>query len=138
MPHNDPHCDEFNNYLSCRWEDQNQRALNVSYSIHQEPSSLERAFNSFMQNCPTSALSFSLENSSSLDFALTQSFLQNSYDSFHHPQNSFHNSQDSFHTTQSNFTITHPIPQNYSQPSSLEPAVEDHLQKSRELLESQE
>ncbi|KAL4329332.1 hypothetical protein AHAS_Ahas13G0289500 [Arachis hypogaea] len=46
---------------------------------------------------------------------------------------------------QNNFTTTHPSPQNYSQPSSLGLAVEDHLQKSieyqertREFLERQE
>ncbi|KAL4357011.1 hypothetical protein AHAS_Ahas09G0144000 [Arachis hypogaea] len=89
-----------------------------------EPSSLEESFNSFMLNCPTSPPSISLENSSSLDFASTQNSLQDPYNSFHTPQN--------------NFTTTHLIPQNYSQPSSLEAAVEDHLQKSREILERQE
>ncbi|KAL4276312.1 hypothetical protein AHAS_Ahas20G0194600 [Arachis hypogaea] len=79
----EPYFDEYNNYSSCGWEDQNQRAFNSPYSIYQEPSSLERTFNSFIQNCPTSPPSFSFENSSSLDYASTQSFLQNPYNSFH-------------------------------------------------------
>ncbi|KAL4306605.1 hypothetical protein AHAS_Ahas16G0195000 [Arachis hypogaea] len=146
---NDSYKDEFNNYSSCDWEGQNQRALNVSYSTYQEPSTLKHTFNSFMQNCPTLPPSFSFENSSLLDYASTKSFLQNPYNSFHqpqnslhytensfqHPQNLFHNPQNSFHTPQNNFTTTYPCPQNYSQPSSLELAVEDHLQKSRESLE---
>ncbi|KAL4337492.1 hypothetical protein AHAS_Ahas12G0115600 [Arachis hypogaea] len=41
MPQDDPYCDEFNNSSSGAWEDQNQRAPYVSYSINQEPSSLE-------------------------------------------------------------------------------------------------
>ncbi|KAL4344570.1 hypothetical protein AHAS_Ahas11G0191600 [Arachis hypogaea] len=65
--------------------DQNQRAFNSSYSSYQEPSSLEHTFNSFMQNCPTSPPNFSFENSSSLDYASTQSFLQDLYKSFHQP-----------------------------------------------------
>ncbi|KAL4276290.1 hypothetical protein AHAS_Ahas20G0192400 [Arachis hypogaea] len=44
----DPYCDEFHNSSSCDWEDQNQRALNVSYSINQEQSSLEQTFNLFI------------------------------------------------------------------------------------------
>ncbi|KAL4337544.1 hypothetical protein AHAS_Ahas12G0120800 [Arachis hypogaea] len=71
MPQNDPHCDKFNNYSSCGWEDQNQREFNSSYSTYQEPSSLEHTFNAFMQNCPTSPPSFSFENPSSLDCAPT-------------------------------------------------------------------
>ncbi|KAL4276045.1 hypothetical protein AHAS_Ahas20G0167900 [Arachis hypogaea] len=151
-PQNDPYYDEFNNSSSCAWEEQNQRAPNVSYSINQEPSTLEQTFNSFMLNCPTSPPSFPLENFSSFDFASTQSLLQDPYtlshqpqDSFHytvdssqHSQNSFYNSQDSFHTTQNNLTTTHPYPQNFSQPSSFELVAEDSLQKSRELLEKQE
>ncbi|KAL4343496.1 hypothetical protein AHAS_Ahas11G0084200 [Arachis hypogaea] len=137
MPQSGPHCDEFNNYPSCGWEDQNQREFNSSYSTYQEPSSLEHTFNLFMQNFPTSPPSCSSENSSSLDYAPTQSFLQDPYNSFHQLQNSFHNSQNSLHIPQNNFTTTHPCPQNYSQPSSLELA-EDLLQKSRELLERQE
>ncbi|KAL4287506.1 hypothetical protein AHAS_Ahas19G0193000 [Arachis hypogaea] len=54
IPQDDPYCDEFNNSSNCTWEDQNQRALNVSYSSNQEPSSLEQTFNSFMQSCQTS------------------------------------------------------------------------------------
>ncbi|KAL4287647.1 hypothetical protein AHAS_Ahas19G0207100 [Arachis hypogaea] len=149
---NDPYCDEVDDYSSCGWEDQNQRAFDSSYSTYQEASSLERTFNSFMQNYPTSPLSFSLENPSSLDFASAQNSLQDPYNSFHQPQhslhytedssqhsqNSFHNSQDSFHTPQNNFTTTHPYPQNFSQPSSFELVSEDLLQKSRELLERQE
>ncbi|KAL4286927.1 hypothetical protein AHAS_Ahas19G0135100 [Arachis hypogaea] len=98
MPQNEPYCDEFNNSSSCAWENQNQKAFNVSYSINQEPSSLEQTFNSFMQNCQTSPPSFSCENSSSLDYASTQSFLQDPYNSFPQPQNSFHNSRNSLHT----------------------------------------
>ncbi|KAL4381135.1 hypothetical protein AHAS_Ahas04G0103200 [Arachis hypogaea] len=77
-PQNDPYFDESNNYSSCGWEDQNQRALNVSYSIDQEPSSLEQTFNSFLQNYPTSPHNFSFENSSSLDYASTENSFQNS------------------------------------------------------------
>ncbi|KAL4287414.1 hypothetical protein AHAS_Ahas19G0183800 [Arachis hypogaea] len=93
---NDPCCNEFNNYSSCDWEDQNQRAFNSPYSTYQEPSSLERTFNSFVQNCPTSPPSFSFENSSSFDYASTQSFLQNLYNSFHQPQNSLHYTEEPF------------------------------------------
>ncbi|KAL4344687.1 hypothetical protein AHAS_Ahas11G0203300 [Arachis hypogaea] len=75
MPQNNSHCDEFNNHSSCGWEDQNQTAFNSSYSINQEPSSLEQTFNSFMQSCPTSPPHFSFENPSSLDYTSTQSFL---------------------------------------------------------------
>ncbi|KAL4315741.1 hypothetical protein AHAS_Ahas15G0215400 [Arachis hypogaea] len=141
MRQDDPYCDKFNNSSSCAWEDQNQRAPSVSYSINQEPSSLEQTFNSFMINCPTSPPSFSLENFLSHEFALTQSFSQDPYNSFHQPQNSFHytkkssqqsqnsfhDSQDSFHTTQNNLTTTHPYPQNFSQPSSFELVSEDPL-----------
>ena len=65
--------------------------------------------------------SSSIKSSSSLDYASTQSFLQN-------PYKSSHQSHNSFHTPQHNFTTTHPRHQNYSQPSSLEPADEDYLQ----------
>ncbi|KAL4350447.1 hypothetical protein AHAS_Ahas10G0142900 [Arachis hypogaea] len=74
-----------------------------------------------MKEHPPSRPSLSFESSSSLDYASTQSFLQNPYKS---PRQS-HNS---FHTPQHNFTTTHPCHQNYSQPSSLEPADEDYLQ----------
>ncbi|KAL4344459.1 hypothetical protein AHAS_Ahas11G0180500 [Arachis hypogaea] len=137
-PQNDSHSEEFYNDSHCGWEDQNQRTLNVSYSINQEPSSLEQTINSFMQNYPTSIPISSLENSSSLDYVPTQSLLQDPHHSFHQPQNLFHNSQDSFYTTQNNLTTKHPYPQNLSQPSSLELVAEDLLQKSRELLERQE
>ncbi|KAL4300906.1 hypothetical protein AHAS_Ahas17G0247700 [Arachis hypogaea] len=83
--------------------DQNQRAFNSSYSTYQEPSSLEGTFNSFMQNCPTSPPSFSFENSSSLDYVSTQSFLQDPYNSFHQPQNSLHYTEDSFQHPQNSF-----------------------------------
>ncbi|KAL4315436.1 hypothetical protein AHAS_Ahas15G0184900 [Arachis hypogaea] len=79
MPQSDPHPSH------CGWEDQNQKAIDSSYSIYQEPLSLEHTFNSFMQNCSPSPPSFSFENSSSLDFALTQSFLQDPYNSAHQP-----------------------------------------------------
>ncbi|KAL4381097.1 hypothetical protein AHAS_Ahas04G0099400 [Arachis hypogaea] len=75
---NDPHSDEFNNYPSCGWEDQIQRAFISPYSTYQEPSSLEQTFNSFMQNCPILPPSFSIEISSSLDYASTQNSFQNS------------------------------------------------------------
>ncbi|KAL4321667.1 hypothetical protein AHAS_Ahas14G0133400 [Arachis hypogaea] len=68
-PQNDPYIDEYNNYSSCGWEDQNQRAFDSPYSIHQEPSSLESTFNAFMQNFPTPPPNFSFEDSSSLDYA---------------------------------------------------------------------
>ncbi|KAL4337434.1 hypothetical protein AHAS_Ahas12G0109800 [Arachis hypogaea] len=116
MPQHDPHYDEFNNDSHCGWKDQNQKAFDSLYSTYQEPSSLEHTFNSFIQNCPTSPFSFSFENSSPLEYTSVQ---------------------DSFHTSQNNFTPTHPCPQDYSQPSSLELA-EDLLKKSRELLKRQE
>ncbi|KAL4371699.1 hypothetical protein AHAS_Ahas06G0191900 [Arachis hypogaea] len=124
---NDSYSYEWDNYPNCDWEGQNQREFNISYPIHQEPSPL---------NYPTSSPNFSYQNSSSLEFASTQNSFQNPYNSIHQPQNSFHNSQNSFHTPQNDFTTTHPYPQNYSQPSSLELIVEDHLQWSREILES--
>ncbi|KAL4315853.1 hypothetical protein AHAS_Ahas15G0226600 [Arachis hypogaea] len=136
IPQSDPHPDEFYNYSHCGWEDQNQKAIDSSYSIYQEPSLLEQTFNSFIKNCPPSPPNFSFENSSSLDSASTQCFFQDPYNSAHQPQNSFHNSQNSFYTPQHNFTTTHPCHQNYSQPSSLELAVEDYLQWSKESLES--
>ncbi|KAL4356916.1 hypothetical protein AHAS_Ahas09G0134500 [Arachis hypogaea] len=74
-PQNDPHSEEFHNSSSCDSEDQNQRVLNMSYSINQKPSLLEQTFNPFLQTCPTSPHSFSFENSSSLDYASTQSLL---------------------------------------------------------------
>ncbi|KAL4374268.1 hypothetical protein AHAS_Ahas05G0164800 [Arachis hypogaea] len=52
--------------------DQNQTAFNSSYSTYQEMSSLEQTFNSFMESCQTSPPSFSSENSSSLNYPLTQ------------------------------------------------------------------
>ncbi|KAL4357245.1 hypothetical protein AHAS_Ahas09G0167400 [Arachis hypogaea] len=64
---------------------------------------------------------FSFESSSSLDYASTQSFLQN-------PYKSSHQSHNSFHTPQHSFTTTYPRHQNYSQLSSLEPPDEDYLQ----------
>ncbi|KAL4329866.1 hypothetical protein AHAS_Ahas13G0342900 [Arachis hypogaea] len=115
---------------------QNQRAFNSPYSTYQEPSSLEQNFNSFMQNFPTSLPSFSIENSSSLEYTSTQNSFQNPHDSIHQPQHSFHNSQNSFHTPQHNFTTTHTCHQSYFQLSSLELAVEDYLQWSKESLES--
>ncbi|XP_057758680.1 uncharacterized protein LOC130979289 [Arachis stenosperma] len=138
---NDSYSYEWDNYPNCDWEGQNQREFNISYPIHQEPSPL---------NYPTSSPNFSYQNSSPLEFASTQNSFQNPYNSIHQPQNSFHytensfqnsqnsfhNSQNSFHTPQNDFTTTHPYPQNYSQPSSLELIVEDHLQWSREILES--
>ncbi|KAL4345856.1 hypothetical protein AHAS_Ahas11G0320200 [Arachis hypogaea] len=88
---NEPYSDESNNYSCCSWEGQNQRALNSPYSTYQEPSSLEQTFNAFMQNCPTSLPSFSIENYSSLEYTSTQNSFQNPHDSIHQPQQSFHN-----------------------------------------------
>ncbi|KAL4287437.1 hypothetical protein AHAS_Ahas19G0186100 [Arachis hypogaea] len=93
-------------------------AFNSAYSTYQEPSSLECTFNSFMQNCPTSSPSFSFENPSSLDYASTQSFLQDPYNSFHQPQNSLHytenlfqHSQNSFHNSKNHHQIwIHQVP----------------------------
>ncbi|KAL4344077.1 hypothetical protein AHAS_Ahas11G0142300 [Arachis hypogaea] len=48
----DPDFDEFNNYSYCGWEGENQRDLSDPYFLHQETSSLECAFNKFMQDCP--------------------------------------------------------------------------------------
>ncbi|KAL4276235.1 hypothetical protein AHAS_Ahas20G0186900 [Arachis hypogaea] len=72
-PQNDASC-----YSNGGWEEQNQKTFENPYSTYQEPSSLERAFNSLMQNCPTSPSSFSSENSSSLDYASTQKPSQDS------------------------------------------------------------
>ncbi|KAL4373328.1 hypothetical protein AHAS_Ahas05G0070800 [Arachis hypogaea] len=130
-PQNDSHYDD--SYTNRSWEGN----LKDSCSIHQETSSLEYTLNKVMKNYPPSLPSFSFESSSSLDYASTQSFLQNPYKSSYQPQNSSHNSQNSFHTPQHNFTTTHPCHENYSQPSSLEPADEDYLQWSKEPLESQ-
>ncbi|KAL4345857.1 hypothetical protein AHAS_Ahas11G0320300 [Arachis hypogaea] len=91
-----------------------------------------------MQNCPTSLPSFSIEICSSLEYTSTQNSFQNPHDSIHQPQQSFHNSQNSFHIPQHNFTTTYSCHQNYSQPSSLELAVEDYLQWSKESLESRD
>ncbi|KAL4356864.1 hypothetical protein AHAS_Ahas09G0129300 [Arachis hypogaea] len=137
-PQNDPHSEEFHNSSSYDWEDQNQRAFNVSYSTYQEPSSLEQTFNSLIQNCPTPPPSSSFEDCSSLDYASTQSLLQDPYNLFHQPQNLFHNPQDSSHTTQNNFTTASTYPKTHSQSSSFELIAEDPLQKSRELLKRQE
>ncbi|KAL4371216.1 hypothetical protein AHAS_Ahas06G0143600 [Arachis hypogaea] len=73
-----PYYDNFNNSSSCAWEEQNQKAFESPYSTYQEPSSLERAFNSLLQNCPTSPPSSSFENSSSIDYPMTQNLFQNS------------------------------------------------------------
>ncbi|QHO42346.1 uncharacterized protein DS421_5g153360 [Arachis hypogaea] len=140
-PQDCPYYDDFNNSSSCAWEEQNQKAFESPYSTYQEPSPL---------NFSTSLPNFSYQNSSPFEFASTQNSFQNSYNSIHQPQNSFHytensfqnsqnsfhNSQNSFHTPQNDFTTTHPYPQNYSKPSSLELVVENHLQWSREILES--
>ncbi|KAL4350491.1 hypothetical protein AHAS_Ahas10G0147300 [Arachis hypogaea] len=88
-------------------EDQNQKAFDSSYCNYQEPSSL--------------------------DYALTHSFLHDPYQ----PQNSFHNSQNSLHAHQ-NITTTHPCPQNYSQASSIELAFEQYLQTSIDSWKEQE
>ncbi|KAL4321759.1 hypothetical protein AHAS_Ahas14G0142600 [Arachis hypogaea] len=48
----DPDFDESNNYSYCGWEGQNQRDLSDPYFVNQEASSLECAFNKFMQDCP--------------------------------------------------------------------------------------
>ncbi|KAL4337271.1 hypothetical protein AHAS_Ahas12G0093500 [Arachis hypogaea] len=53
-------------------------AFDNSYSTYQELSSLEQTFNSFMESCRTSPPSFSSENSSSLNYPLTQNLFQNS------------------------------------------------------------
>ncbi|KAL4365126.1 hypothetical protein AHAS_Ahas07G0074900 [Arachis hypogaea] len=84
-----------------------------------------------MEEHPPSHPSFSFESSSSLDYASTQSFLQN-------PYHSSHQSHNSFHTPQHSFTTTYPRHKNYSQPSSLEPPDEDYLQAieiHRKLME---
>ncbi|KAL4329611.1 hypothetical protein AHAS_Ahas13G0317400 [Arachis hypogaea] len=74
-----------------------------------------------MEKHPPSRPSFSFESSSSLDYASTQSFLQN-------PYQSSHRSHNSFHTPQHNFTTTHSLHQNYSRPSSLELKDEEYLE----------
>ncbi|QHO01653.1 uncharacterized protein DS421_13g416970 [Arachis hypogaea] len=81
MPQDDSYCDEFNNSSSCAWENQNQKVFDNSYSTYQELSSLEQTFNSFMESCQTSPPSFSSENSSSLNYPLTQNLFQNSQSS---------------------------------------------------------
>ncbi|KAL4391261.1 hypothetical protein AHAS_Ahas03G0227400 [Arachis hypogaea] len=99
-PQSDSHCDD--SYTNRGWEGN----LKDSCSIHQETSSLEYTLNKVMKNYPPSRPSFSFESSSSLDYAATQSFLQNPYKSSYQPQNSSHNSQNLFHTAQHNFTTT--------------------------------
>nr|XP_025628345.1 putative uncharacterized protein DDB_G0287113 [Arachis hypogaea] len=74
----EPQNDQFYNDSHCGWEDQNQKAFDSSYSTYQEPSSLEQTINSFMESCQTSPPSFSSENSSSLNYPLTQNLFQNS------------------------------------------------------------
>ncbi|KAL4371441.1 hypothetical protein AHAS_Ahas06G0166100 [Arachis hypogaea] len=87
MPQDDSYCDEFNNSSSCAWENQNQKASDNSYSTYQELSSLEQTFNSFMESCQTSPPSFSSENSSLLNYPLTQNLFQNSvHTNFHEPK----------------------------------------------------
>ncbi|KAL4306479.1 hypothetical protein AHAS_Ahas16G0182400 [Arachis hypogaea] len=84
-----------------------------------------------MEKHPPSRPSFSFESSSSLDYASTQSFLQN-------PYQSSHRSHNSFHTPQHNFTTTHSLHQNYSQPSSLGFTDEEYLEAieiQRKLVE---
>ncbi|KAL4315230.1 hypothetical protein AHAS_Ahas15G0164300 [Arachis hypogaea] len=80
-----------------------------------------REYHQGMKEHPPSRPSFSFERSSSLDYASTQSFLQD-------PYKSSHQSHNSSHTPQYNFTTIHPCHQNYSQPLSL--------QWSKEPLES--
>ncbi|XP_057735293.1 uncharacterized protein LOC130950741 [Arachis stenosperma] len=109
---NDSYSYEWDNYPNCDWEGQNQGEFNVSYPIHHEPAPL---------NYPTSPPNFSYQNSSPLDYASTQSFLQN-------PYQSSHQSHNLFHTPQHNFTTIHSRHQNYSQPSSLELTDEEYLE----------
>ncbi|KAL4315702.1 hypothetical protein AHAS_Ahas15G0211500 [Arachis hypogaea] len=78
-PQNDSYCDEFNNSSNCAWENQNQKAFDNSYSTYQELSSLEQTFNSFMERCQTSPPSSSFENSSLINYPLTQNLFQNSH-----------------------------------------------------------
>ncbi|KAL4381502.1 hypothetical protein AHAS_Ahas04G0139900 [Arachis hypogaea] len=145
MPQDDPYYDECNNSSSCAWEDQNQRALNVSYSINQEPSSLEQTFNSFMQSCSASPPRFPIENPSSLDYTSTQSLLQDTYNSFHQPQDTPDYSQNSSHIPQHKFTTISISPQNPPQSGSLLLQAEKCLQsaidskeRTTEFLERQE
>ncbi|KAL4300365.1 hypothetical protein AHAS_Ahas17G0193600 [Arachis hypogaea] len=142
---NYPYFDEFNTYSSCGWEDQNQRDFNAPHSIHQEPSSLERALNLFMQNCPTPPSDLSCQNFSSPEYASTQNSSQNPYNSFYQPQNLFHyaetslwDPQNSFHTSQNNFTTIPTYLQNHSQPSSLELTVEQFCQRQEQSWKEQE
>ncbi|QHO07420.1 uncharacterized protein DS421_14g463540 [Arachis hypogaea] len=78
MPQDDSYCDEFNNSSSCAWENQNQKAFDNLHSTYQKLSSLKQTFNLFMESCQTSPPSFSSENSSSLNYPLTQNLFQNS------------------------------------------------------------
>ncbi|KAL4300254.1 hypothetical protein AHAS_Ahas17G0182500 [Arachis hypogaea] len=52
MTQYDPDYDVSNNYSYFCWEGQNQRNLDDPYFVHQETSSLEYAFNEFMQDYP--------------------------------------------------------------------------------------
>ncbi|KAL4344707.1 hypothetical protein AHAS_Ahas11G0205300 [Arachis hypogaea] len=88
VPQNGPYFGEIDHYLSCGWEDQNQRDFTHSYPIHQEPPPL---------NYPTSPPSFTCLNSSSFEYASAQKSIPNPYNLFHHPQNSIHYPQESYH-----------------------------------------
>ncbi|KAL4306589.1 hypothetical protein AHAS_Ahas16G0193400 [Arachis hypogaea] len=88
---------------------------------------------------------FSCQNFPSLDYASTQSFLQDPYNSFHQPQDTPDYSQNSFHIPQHNFTTIPTSPRNPPQSTSLLLQAEQCLQsaidsreRTRESLERQE
>ncbi|KAL4356651.1 hypothetical protein AHAS_Ahas09G0108000 [Arachis hypogaea] len=89
-PQSDSYCD--GTYTNDGWEGK----CNDSHSNYSRTLSFDCAVRAYLEDC------------SSLDYASTQSFLQDPYNLSHQPQNLSHNSKNSFHTSQHNFTTTHP------------------------------
>ncbi|KAL4359146.1 hypothetical protein AHAS_Ahas08G0048200 [Arachis hypogaea] len=119
-PQSDSYCDD--SYTNHGWEGK----CNDSHSNYSRTLSLDCATRAYLEEC------------SSLDYASTQSFLQDPYNSIDQPQNLFHNLQDSFYTTQNNFTTAPIYPETHSQPLSLELAFEQYLQTSMDSLKEPE
>ncbi|KAL4321892.1 hypothetical protein AHAS_Ahas14G0155900 [Arachis hypogaea] len=119
-PQSDSYC--YGTYTNDGWEGK----CNDSHSNYSRTLSLDCAARAYLEEC------------SSLDYASTQSFLQDPYNSLYQLQNLFHNPQDSFHTTQNNFTTAPTYPEIHSQPSSLELAFEQYLQTSMDSWKEQE
>ncbi|KAL4306529.1 hypothetical protein AHAS_Ahas16G0187400 [Arachis hypogaea] len=78
MPQDDSYCDEFNNSSSCAWRIKTRMHLTIHTPLIKSYHHLSKTFNSLMESCQTSPPSFSSENSSSLNYPLTQNLFQNS------------------------------------------------------------